>query len=87
MGTPTTPSRSARSVAARSSALTGELAMPRSIASGSRPTARANAARDGRDGEFDAALDAFCDQWDRGTEDRARFEKAYLLAVGTREAR
>jgi SAM-dependent methyltransferase len=49
--------------------------------------ARTNAARDGRDGEFDAALDAFCDQWDRGTEDRARFEKAYLLAVGTREAR
>ena len=48
--------------------------------------ARANAARDGRDGEFDAALDAFCDEWDRGTDDRARFEKEYLLAVGTREA-
>jgi SAM-dependent methyltransferase len=46
--------------------------------------ARANAARGGRDGEFDAALDAFCDEWDRGTEDRARFEKEYLLAVGTR---
>ncbi len=46
---------------------------------------RANAARDGRDDEFDTALDAFCDEWDRGTEDRARFEKQYLIAVGTRE--
>jgi ubiquinone/menaquinone biosynthesis C-methylase UbiE len=49
--------------------------------------ARANAARNGRDGEFDAALDAFCDDWNRGTADRARFEKEYLLAVGTRESR
>ena len=47
--------------------------------------ARANAAREGRDGEFDAALDAFCGEWDRGTEDRARFEQEYLLAVGTRQ--
>ena len=46
---------------------------------------RANAARDGRDDEFDTALDAFCDEWDRGTGDRARFEKQYLIAVGTRE--
>ena len=46
---------------------------------------RANAARAGRDDEFDTALDAFCDEWDRGTEDRARFEKQYLIAVGTRE--
>jgi ubiquinone/menaquinone biosynthesis C-methylase UbiE len=49
--------------------------------------ARANAARNGRDSEFDAALDAFCDEWNRGTVQRARFEKEYLLAVGTREAR
>ena len=49
--------------------------------------ARANAARDGREGEFDAALDAFCDEWDRGAEGRARFEKEYLLAVGTRAPR
>jgi SAM-dependent methyltransferase len=49
--------------------------------------ARANAARNGRDGEFDAALDAFCDEWNRGTDGRARFEKEYLLAVGTREPR
>jgi SAM-dependent methyltransferase len=46
--------------------------------------ARANAARDGRELEFDAALDAFCDEWNRGTETGARFEKEYLLAVGRR---
>ena len=48
--------------------------------------ARANAARNDREGEFDAALDAFCDEWDRGTAQQARFEKEYLLAVGTRIA-
>jgi hypothetical protein len=46
--------------------------------------ARANAARDGRAAEFDAALDAFCDEWNRGTDGPARFEKEYLLAVGRR---
>jgi SAM-dependent methyltransferase len=46
--------------------------------------ARANAARNGRADEFDAALDAFCDEWNRGTADSARFEKEYLLAVATR---
>jgi SAM-dependent methyltransferase len=46
---------------------------------------RANAERDGRAAEFDAALDAFCDEWNRGTDSRARFEKEYLLAVGTRQ--
>jgi SAM-dependent methyltransferase len=46
--------------------------------------ARANAGRDGREQEFDAALDAFCDEWNRGSETRARFEMEYLLAVGTR---
>lgn len=45
---------------------------------------RANAAREGRQEEFDAALDRFCDEWNRGTPDHARFEKEYLLAVGTR---
>ncbi|WP_245989836.1 class I SAM-dependent methyltransferase [Agrococcus jenensis] len=48
--------------------------------------ARANAAREGRAEEFDAALDAFCDEWDRGSGGRARFEKEYLIAVGTRTA-
>jgi SAM-dependent methyltransferase len=46
--------------------------------------ARANAAREGREQEFDEALARFCDEWDRGTPDKARFEKEYLLAVGTR---
>ena len=45
--------------------------------------ARANAARDGRDGEFDETLDAFCDEWNLGSEDDARFELQYLVAVGT----
>ena len=46
--------------------------------------ARANAARDGRERELDAALDAFCDEWNRGTDTQARFEMEYLLAVGTK---
>jgi len=46
--------------------------------------ARANAEREGREQEFDAALDAFCVQWNRGSTDQARFEMEYLLAVGTR---
>lgn len=45
---------------------------------------RANAEREGRAAEFDEALDRFCDEWNRGTEDDARFEKEYLIAVGTR---
>lgn len=46
--------------------------------------ARANAERNGRAAEFDAALDAFCDEWNRGTVEQAYFEQEYLLAVGTR---
>ncbi len=46
--------------------------------------ARANAARDGREGELDAALDRFSDEWNLGTDDAARFEQEYLIAVGTR---
>jgi SAM-dependent methyltransferase len=46
--------------------------------------ARANAERNGRAEEFDAALDAFCDRWDRGEDGPARFEKEYLLSVGVR---
>jgi SAM-dependent methyltransferase len=44
--------------------------------------ARANAERDGREGELDAALDAFCDEWNLGSDDDARFEQEYLVAVG-----
>jgi SAM-dependent methyltransferase len=46
--------------------------------------ARANAQRSGREVEFDEALDRFCDEWNRGTPERARFEMEYLVAVGTR---
>ena len=46
--------------------------------------ARANAAREGREVEFDTALDSFCDEWNRGTPEQARFEQEYLLAVGVR---
>jgi len=46
--------------------------------------ARANADRNGRAAEFDAALAAFCTEWNRGTEDQAHFEQEYLLTVGTR---
>jgi SAM-dependent methyltransferase len=46
--------------------------------------ARANAVKDGREAEFDAALDAFCDEWNNGTDTEARFEMEYLVTVGTR---
>jgi hypothetical protein len=46
--------------------------------------AQANARRTGREAEFNEALDRFCDEWNIGTPDRARFEQEYLLAVGTR---
>jgi SAM-dependent methyltransferase len=46
--------------------------------------ARANAAKAGREAELDTALDAFCEEWNRGDAEDARFEMEYLLAVGTR---
>jgi ubiquinone/menaquinone biosynthesis C-methylase UbiE len=46
--------------------------------------AQANARRTEREAEFNEALDQFCDEWNLGTPDNARFEKEYLLAVGTR---
>ncbi len=45
---------------------------------------QANARKDGREAEFEEALDAFTEEWNRGTDERARFEKEYLVAVGTR---
>jgi SAM-dependent methyltransferase len=45
---------------------------------------RKNAEANGRAEEFDAALDAFCDEWDRGTPRAARFEMEYLVTVATR---
>jgi hypothetical protein len=47
-------------------------------------TTRSNARRDGREREFDDALAAFCREWNLGTDDQARFEQEYLLAVGRR---
>jgi ubiquinone/menaquinone biosynthesis C-methylase UbiE len=46
--------------------------------------AQGNARKNGREAEFDAALDDFCDEWNRGTDDNARFEQEYLVVVGTR---
>ena len=46
--------------------------------------ARANAEKDGREGELDAALYAFCDEWNLGTPEQARFEQEYLVVVGAR---
>jgi ubiquinone/menaquinone biosynthesis C-methylase UbiE len=43
-----------------------------------------NAGKDGREQELVEALDRFCDEWNRGTPDRARFEMEYLLTVATR---
>jgi ubiquinone/menaquinone biosynthesis C-methylase UbiE len=38
----------------------------------------------GRAAEFDAALDAFAEEWNRGGDGPARFELEYLRSVGTR---
>jgi len=46
--------------------------------------ARANAEKAGRAEEFDDVLARFCDEWNIGTADEARFEHEYLLVVGTR---
>jgi SAM-dependent methyltransferase len=46
--------------------------------------ARANAEKSGREGEFDAALEAFLEQADAGTGGAARFDMEYLVTVGTR---
>ena len=46
--------------------------------------AQGNARRNDQEAEFNAALDAFCDEWNLGSEDAARFEQEYLIVVGTR---
>jgi SAM-dependent methyltransferase len=43
-----------------------------------------NARAGGREEALVEALDRFCDEWNRGTPDRARFEMEYLLTVATR---
>lgn len=46
--------------------------------------ARGNAERNGQADDFDRALNEFCDEWNLGSDEKARFEQEYLLAVGTR---
>ena len=46
--------------------------------------AHKNARANGREAEFEAALDAFFDEWNLGGAASARFEMEYLLTVGTR---
>ncbi|MEA2362011.1 MAG: hypothetical protein QOD71_1156 [Thermoleophilaceae bacterium] len=46
--------------------------------------AQGNAQRNGREAEFEEAVNQFCDEWNRGTPDNARFEKEYLVMVATR---
>ena len=45
---------------------------------------RANAEKNGREGELDKVLEEFCQRWNRGSKNSARFEPEYLLAIGTR---
>jgi SAM-dependent methyltransferase len=44
----------------------------------------ANAERNGQTAELDAAMSAFAEEWNLGTEDEARFEQEYILVAGTR---
>ena len=46
--------------------------------------AMGNAERNGRSEELLDAMNAFCDEWNLGTADDARFEQEYLVTVGTR---
>jgi SAM-dependent methyltransferase len=46
--------------------------------------ARANAEKEGRTEELNQAIHDFCEEWNLGSEDNARFEQEYLLTVGKR---
>jgi SAM-dependent methyltransferase len=48
--------------------------------------ARANAEKEGRAEEFDQAMSDFCEEWNRGSAEDARFEKEYLIAIGRKQA-
>jgi hypothetical protein len=43
-----------------------------------------NARKNGREAELEEALTRFCDEWNLGTPEDARFEQEYLVSVGTR---
>ena len=46
--------------------------------------ARANASKDGREAEFDAGADDFCDEWNRGREDEPASRRSTSWRWGTR---
>ncbi len=46
--------------------------------------AQNNARNNGQEDEFVATIDEFCDTWNKGTEDEARFLQEYLVVAGTR---
>src|SRR5215212_319576 len=46
--------------------------------------ARANAEANGRSDELNQAMDDFCNEWNLGDPDDARFEQEYVVAVGQR---
>ena len=48
-------------------------------------TARANADKNGKAEELDDALNAFCDEWNLGSGEQARFEQEYLVVVGKKK--
>ena len=43
-----------------------------------------NARKNDQEAELNEAIDKFCDEWNRGTADKAYFEQEYLVSVGTR---
>lgn len=46
--------------------------------------ARANAEKEGRADEFDRALSELCAEWNKGSDEDARFEMEYLLTLARR---
>jgi SAM-dependent methyltransferase len=48
--------------------------------------ARANAEKEGRAEEFDQVMSDFCEEWNRGSAEDARFEKEYLVAIGKKRS-
>jgi len=43
-----------------------------------------NARNNGQEDEFNAAFNAFIDEWNKGTDEKAYFEQDYLISIGTR---
>ena len=47
--------------------------------------ALANAEKNGQTDELNRAIAEFCDEWNLGDDDQARFEQEYLVSVGTKK--